>query len=110
IVQPGLNKKYPSGFTPNGFSDYTAFNKARIPVVAFESTNWSVGDLDGYQQTVDDPYEFWHTEYDTLDTIESYHPGRPLEHLEAYSQLVYEFLLGMAGCRVGGRRTVLASG
>lgn len=95
IVQPGLNKKYPSGFSPNGFSDYTAFNKARIPIVAFESTNWSAGDLDGYQQTVDPPYEFWHTANDTLATIETYHPARPREHLQAYSRLVYEFLANL---------------
>jgi hypothetical protein len=92
ITQPGLNKKYPAGYTPNGFSDYTAFNKKRIPIVAFESTNWSVGDLDGYQQNADPPYEFWHTPNDTLEIIESYYPGRPMEHLSAYTELVYVFL------------------
>lgn len=92
ITQPGLNKKYPAGLTPNGFSDYTAFNKKGMPIVAFESTNWSIGDLDGYQQTADPPYEFWHTENDVLEIIESYHPGRPMEHLHAYTELVYTFL------------------
>ena len=92
ITQPGLNKKYPAGFTPNGFSDYTAFNKKGMPIVAFESTNWSVGDLDGYQQTALPPYEFWHTENDVLEIIEGYYPGRPLAHLHAYTELVYTFL------------------
>ena len=92
ITQPGLNKKYPAGLTPNGFSDYTAFNKKGMPIVAFESTNWSVGDLDGYQQTALPPYEFWHTENDVLEIIEGYYPGRPMAHLHAYTELVYTFL------------------
>ena len=91
ITQPGL-ARYPAGLTPNGFSDYTAFNKKQIPIVAFESTNWSVGKFDGYQQTAEEPFEFWHTKDDVLATIESYHPGRPLEHLSAYTELVYTFL------------------
>ena len=90
-IQPGLNKKYPAGFTPNGFSDYTAFNKVRIPIVAFESTNWNIGDLDGYEQTADHG-SFWHTANDTLDIIEGIYPGRPLAHLHAYTELTYEFL------------------
>jgi alkaline phosphatase isozyme conversion protein len=39
-IQPGLNPDYPAGLTPDGFSDYTAFNDAGIPIVAFESTNY----------------------------------------------------------------------
>jgi alkaline phosphatase isozyme conversion protein len=50
-TQPGLNPDYPAGLTPNGFSDYTAFNIAGIPVAAFESTNWEIDELDGYTQT-----------------------------------------------------------
>ncbi len=30
-TQPGLNPHYPAGLTPDGFSDYTAFNIARHP-------------------------------------------------------------------------------
>ena len=72
-IQPGLNPDYPAGFTPDGFSDYTAFNQAGIPVVAFESTNWEIGDLDGYEQT-EEYGSFWHTPNDTLSIIESYYP------------------------------------
>lgn len=90
-MQPGLNPDYPAGFTPDGFSDYTAFNEAGIPIVAFESTNWEIGDLDGYEQT-EEYGSFWHTANDDLKVIEKLLPGRPMVRLEAYTRLVFEFL------------------
>jgi alkaline phosphatase isozyme conversion protein len=92
-MQPGLNPDYPAGLTPDWFSDYTAFNQAGIPIVAFESTNWEIGDLDGYVQT--ELYgSFWHNENerDTLARIEELFPGRPMIRLNAYTTLVFEFL------------------
>lgn len=90
-MQPGLNPDYPAGLTPDGFSDYTAFNDAGIPIVAFESTNWEIGDLDGYEQTV--KYgSYWHTPNDTLEAIEAVYPDRPMVRLRAYTKLVFEFL------------------
>jgi len=90
-IQPGLNEHYPAGLTPDGFSDYTAFNRADIPIVAFEATNWEIGDLDGYVQT--EKYgSFWHTGKDKLNTIEQRFPGRPLAHLAAYTTLVEAYL------------------
>ena len=92
-MQPGLNPNYPAGLTPDWFSDYTAFNQAGIPIVAFESTNWEIGDLDGYVQT--ELYgSFWHNENesDTLAAIEELLPGRPMIRLNAYTTLVFEFL------------------
>lgn len=92
-MQPGLNPDYPAGLTPDGFSDYTAFNQAGIPIVAFESTNWEIGDLDGYVQT--ELYgSFWHNENesDTLARIEELFQGRPMIRLNAYTTLVFEFL------------------
>lgn len=90
-MQPGLNPEYPAGFTPDGFSDYTAFNQLGIPIVAFESTNWEIGDLDGYEQT-EQFGSFWHTPWDDLAIIEQMLPGRPMIRLEAYTTLVFEFL------------------
>jgi alkaline phosphatase isozyme conversion protein len=90
-IQPGLNPDYPAGLTPDGFSDYTAFNDAGIPIVAFESTNWEIGDLDGYEQTVEYG-SYWHTPNDTLEQIEKVYPERPMERLRAYTRLVFEFL------------------
>jgi hypothetical protein len=92
-MQPGLNPDYPEGLTPDGFSDYTAFNQAGIPIVAFESTNWEIGDLDGYVQT--ELYgSFWHNEdeSDSLERIEELFPERPMVRLNAYTTLVFEFL------------------
>lgn len=90
-VQPGLNEHYPSGLTPDWFSDYTAFNQAGIPIVAFESTNWEIGDLDGYVETAKFG-SFWHTGKDKLKTIEQRFPGRPIERLAAYTTLVETYL------------------
>ena len=91
IAHPAADPGYAAGFTPDGFSDYTAFNQAGIPIVAFESTNWEIGDLDGYTQTV--LYgSYWHTPNDTLEAIEAVYPDRPMVRLNAYTTLVFEFL------------------
>ena len=90
-TQTGLNHKYPAGTTPNGFSDYTAFNQIDIPVAAFESTNWEIDELDGYTQT--ELYgSFWHTPMDTLETIEELFPERPMERLSAFTTVIHDFL------------------
>lgn len=91
VENPDADPGYAAGFTPDGFSDYTAFNQAGIPVVAFESTNWEIGDLDGYEQTVDYG-SYWHTPNDTLAQILTVYPDRPMERLRAYTRLVFEFL------------------
>jgi len=91
VANPGADPGYAAGLTPDGFSDYTAFNQAGIPIVAFESTNWEIGDLDGYEQTVEYG-SFWHTPNDTLAAIEAVYPDRPMERLHAYTKLVFEFL------------------
>jgi hypothetical protein len=90
-TQPGLNPHYPAGLTPNGFSDYTAFNQAGIPVVAFEATNWEIDDLDGYTQT-EEYGSFWHTSWDTLAKIEELYPERPMMRLHAFTTVTFEFL------------------
>jgi len=93
-TQPGWNPEYPAGLTPNGFSDYSSFNKAGIPIVSFESTNWEIADLDGYTQT-ELHGSFWHTPNDTLAAIESLFPYRPMVRLYAFTKLTYEFLQGL---------------
>jgi Zn-dependent M28 family amino/carboxypeptidase len=90
-MQPGLNPHYPAGLTPNGFSDYTAFNRAGMPIVAFEATNWEIDDLDGYTQT-ELHGSFWHTSKDTLETIEALYPERPMERLHAFTTVAFEYL------------------
>jgi hypothetical protein len=92
-IQPGLNPDYPAGLTPDWFSDYTAFNQAGIPIVAFESTNWEIGDYDDWIQT-EEYGSFWHNDEqsDSLARIEELFPGRPMVRLNAYTTLVFEFL------------------
>ncbi len=98
-IQPGLylvenpdeDPGYAAGFTPDGFSDYTAFNQAGIPVVAFEATNWEIGDLDGYEQT-EEYGSFWHTPWDTLAKIEELYPERPMVRLHAFTTVTFQFL------------------
>lgn len=90
-TQPGWDPQYPAGFTPNGFSDYTAFNKAGIPVVAFESTNWEIGDKDGYTQT-EEHGSYWHTPNDSLQKILEDYPYRPGVRLYTYTKATMEFL------------------
>ena len=90
-TQMGLNHKYPAGTTPNGFSDYTAFNQIDIPIAAFESTNWEIDALDGYTQT-EEYGSFWHTPWDTLEMIEYLYPDRPMERLSAFTTVVFDFL------------------
>lgn len=92
-LQPGWDPQYPAGLTPDGFSDYTAFNKAGIPVVAFEATNWHIGDFDGYTQTEQNG-SYWHTPNDTLETILKDYPQRPATHLFVFTKVTVEYLKG----------------
>jgi hypothetical protein len=52
-----------------------------------ESTNWSLGNKYGYTQ-VSTEYgekgEIWHTEYDTLEYINTSFPGRVQERLHLF--------------------------
>jgi alkaline phosphatase isozyme conversion protein len=48
-TNPGLNDDFPEG--TGCCSDQAAFDRAGIPVVNLEATNWELGDKDGYQQT-----------------------------------------------------------
>lgn len=47
-MNPGLNKDYPQG--TGCCNDGDVFDKAGIPVLYVEATNWSLGKKDGYQQ------------------------------------------------------------
>lgn len=77
-INPG-SEKYPKG--TGCCSDHTVFDDAKIPVLAVEATNWSLGDKDGYQQRAVSP-QFpqgvtWHRpQYDNLQYLENNLPGR----------------------------------
>ncbi|MDA1185332.1 MAG: hypothetical protein O2930_11905, partial [Acidobacteria bacterium] len=77
------------------FSDHAAFEGAGIQYAYFESTNWALGDKDGYVQVDprfgDDGY-IWHTEHDTLDYLDRAFPGRVDHRLELYSGMLLSVL------------------
>ena len=80
--------------TPCECADYDAFEKAEIPYVFFEATNW---DLSPDAMTQVDPAygvegEIRHTKYDTLEYINNSFPGRIEEHLSTYSLLLFDLL------------------
>jgi hypothetical protein len=74
LTNPGLDVEHEYG-TTGDWSDHVAFRKAGIPYLYLESTNWLLGEKDGYLNTVKDR-QIWHTDKDTLSYIEQRHPGR----------------------------------
>ena len=62
-----------------------------IPYGYLEATNWEIGDLDGYTQTMKHG-GVWHTPNDTLEFIESEYPGRVQEHLTTFSILLTDVI------------------
>ncbi|ULT59445.1 M20/M25/M40 family metallo-hydrolase [Neobacillus drentensis] len=89
-TNPGLNPDYPAG-TTGDWSDHAPFKAKGIPYGYLESTNWEIGDLDGYTQTVEHG-EVWHTPNDSIDFIENAYPGRIQEHLSTFSVLLTDLL------------------
>jgi len=78
-----------------GTADTDAFEKAGIPFAYFESTNWTLGNKDGYTQ-VDPQYgdggAIIHTQYDTLEYLDETFPGRVDEHLNSIVTILYNLL------------------
>lgn len=78
-----------------GTADIFAFQEAGIPFAYFESTNWTLGDKDGYTQ-VDPQYgdggAIIHTQYDTLTYLDETFPGRVNERLNSAVTILYNLL------------------
>ena len=89
-TNPGLNPNYPAG-TTGDWSDHVPFKDLGIPYGYLEATNWEIGDLDGYTQTMKHG-GVWHTPNDTLEFIESEYPGRVQEHLTTFSILLTDVI------------------
>lgn len=88
------NPEYPAGTTCN-CSDHAPFEDAGIQYAYFESTNWVLGERDGYTQvstTLGENGKIWHTPYDTLAYIEDTFPGRVESRLQLFSRLLYRVL------------------
>lgn len=92
-TNPGLNPDYPAG-TTGDWSDHAPFMELDIPVVYFESTNWTVGALDGYDQT-EEFGPIMHSERDNLAFLESNMPGHIEENLSTFSHILYAALANL---------------
>lgn len=90
VTQMGGNDEYPAG-TTGLWSDHAPFVDLGIPFAYFESTNWNLGDLDGYTQT-EKFGEIWHTEMDMITFIEDEFPGRIMERLSSFSDVLSDLL------------------
>jgi alkaline phosphatase isozyme conversion protein len=77
---------------PCNCSDYSAFQKAGVPFAYFETTDWILGDQDGWTQ-VDPKFgqqgQIWNTKYDYLDYINQNFPGRVEQHLNLFVRLLF---------------------
>lgn len=93
ITNPGENEEYPIG-TTGDWSDHAPFQEKGIPIAYLEATNWELGDLDGYTQTVKHG-EIWHTDNDTLEFLEAEFPGRVEERLSTFSNLLINLVLNL---------------
>lgn len=88
VTQPGENPEYPAG-TTGDWSDHAPFKELGIPHIYFESTNWTLGEKDGYTQvdvTLGVNGEIWHTEFDKTKYIEENFPGRISERLATFAE------------------------
>ncbi|WP_435927626.1 aminopeptidase [Dryocola sp. BD613] len=78
-INPGLNAKYPKG--TGCCNDAEPFDKAGIPVLSVEATNWSLGEKDGFQQRAKNkafPHgKSWHqAALDNQPYLDKWLPGR----------------------------------
>lgn len=78
-TNPGMNVKYPKGTGCCG--DAEVFDKAGIPVLTVEATNWQLGARDGYQQRSKNKAfpngTSWHNAtIDNLEYLDKALPGR----------------------------------
>ncbi len=89
-TNPGLNPDFPAG-TTGDWSDHAPFQRAGIPIGYLEATNWEIGDLDGYTQTVKHG-EIWHTKNDNLEFLEREFPGRVETHLSQFTEILTQLL------------------
>lgn len=88
---PGYESPDYASPSTGDWSDHAPFKNAGIPYLYFEATNWDIpgpyNEYDGYGET----YligMLMNTSNDYVEYIETYFPGRPLEHLTQFSTLL----------------------
>jgi alkaline phosphatase isozyme conversion protein len=98
---PGLHPDYPAG--TGCCSDQESFDKAGIPVLAVEATNWSLGKGDGYMQTALPGItggSSWHRpDIDNLARLPQLLPGRLEQRARDTLRILLPFLLEASGAR-----------
>jgi alkaline phosphatase isozyme conversion protein len=97
-TQTGENPEYPAG-TTGDFSDHGPFEDAGMQYAYFESTNWGLGDKDGYVQVdpqFGDEGYIWHTRFDTIEYIDRTFPGRADERLDLFATMLFAVLTEFA--------------
>ena len=92
---PGYDSPDYASPSTGDWSDHVGFKEAGIPYLYFEATNWEIpgpsAEYDGYGET----YligMLMNTSNDYLEYIEKYFPGRPMEHFEKFSSLLWALL------------------
>ena len=80
--------------TPCDCADYGPFQEVGIPFAYFEATNWNLAEDAMTQVDVDlgEDGKIRHTEYDTLDYIDTTFPGRIDSHFNVFVTLLYDAL------------------
>jgi alkaline phosphatase isozyme conversion protein len=102
-TNPGLNADYPKG--TGCCSNQAAFDRAGIPVVNLEATNWELGDKDGYQQTsvsqaFPDGYSWHLVDIDNRAHLEaSLPPGRVDERTRDALRILTPLMAELAGVK-----------
>ncbi|MBT2755327.1 M20/M25/M40 family metallo-hydrolase [Mesobacillus foraminis] len=89
-TNPGLNPEFPAG-TTGDWSDHAPFKNLGISIAYLEATNWEIGGMDGYDQTVKHG-GIWHTQNDNLQFLEREFPGRTKEHLNQFTNILTQLL------------------
>jgi acetylornithine deacetylase/succinyl-diaminopimelate desuccinylase-like protein len=95
-TQPGENPEYPAG-TTGDWSDHAPFKQAGVSYAYLESTNWSLGDKDGYTQTspnIGNQGQIWHSSFDSIPFIEETFPGRLDQRLRLFTSVLFHILTG----------------
>jgi alkaline phosphatase isozyme conversion protein len=91
--------------TPCECSDYSPFQSLGIPFAYFEATDWNIvnGNSDDIGMIQVNPIygddgEIWHTQYDTVQYIDSTFPGRIDQHLHLFVTLLANTLTQITAC------------
>jgi hypothetical protein len=82
--------------TGKGSSDYAPFQDAGIPYAYFQAANWNLGNKKGSTQVdvrFGEKGVIRHTQYDTLEYLDTNFPGRVDDRLNLFISVLYNLLI-----------------